>query len=797
MKTAPMLLVLAFLAAHPVMAATPPAGFVDATLFSASVPTGLAYEPGSGNAFVLEKGSSGSARVLRRALAGGSVTTALTLTCVDSLGERGLLGIAFDPDYLQGASTRWVYLYYTRQSPATGACSIPASVGSRNRVVRFKEAGGVLSSEELLLEGPILTSATNHNGGTLRFAPDETLFASMGDNDTDSEANPLSRDLSDLRGKLLRIARNGSVPNDNPFVGQAGARGEIWAWGLRNPFRFSIDSSTGTPWIGDVGENRYEEIDRGVKGADYGYPCFEGFVAFRTCTPLNPTFPAFVYGQTVGVAPFSGYTVIGGPVYRNGNFPASYQGRLFFADYGEHWIRSAAITGGLLTDVQLFSADAGWVVDIVQAPNGCLGWVDISAGSIHETCYTAGANRAPVAIATAAPLSGPAPLDVQLTGSGSTDADGDVLQYSWAFGDGGSATSADPTHSYAAGVYSAVLTVNDQKGAANSIAVSAPILIVAGNSAPAVSIDQPGTGIHYDAGDTIAYAGSADDPEDGTIPASRLSWTVVFHHDTHTHPFLGPINGVSSGSFTIPTSGEDATDVWFRIRLTATDSGAPLGSAARLSSSTYVDVLPNVATITLDARPSGQGLKVSFSGSQATAPASFDSVVNFPRGIAAPSPQVANGRTWTFQHWNDAAANTRTIATPPSDTTYTATFRCTSGCAGLADQDGDGFARVADDDCNDLDATVFPGAPELCDGKDNDCNQDVDDATCSAFGGDDGAMNGIDLALLGRFFGLCSGSPASQPWADADLTKDGCLDGNDLAVMAAVWGCSGATPVCD
>jgi hypothetical protein len=236
-----------------------------------------------------------------------------------------------------------------------------------------------------------LSSATNHNGGTLRFAPDKTLYASMGDNDTDGDALPKSRDMSDLRGKLLRITRDGIPPPNNPFVNQAGTRGEIWAWGLRNPFRFSIDPSNGTPWIADVGENRWEEIDRGLAGADYGYPCFEGDAPFRSCNPapLNPVFPAFVYGHTAGTVPFSGATVIGGPVYRNGNFPASYEGRLFFGDYVAHWMRSAAIDpGGSLSDVQLFIPDAGSVVDIVQGPNGCLGWVDIAAGAIHETCHT-------------------------------------------------------------------------------------------------------------------------------------------------------------------------------------------------------------------------------------------------------------------------------------------------------------------------------------------------------------------------------------------------------------------------
>jgi glucose/arabinose dehydrogenase len=504
-KKLPVLVVLSLFAVRPGSAATPPSGFADTELFSATQPTALAYEPGSGNAFVLEQGDgSGGARVRRRALVGGAVTTALSLTCVDANGERGLLGIAFDPDYLQGAASRWVYLYYTRLSPSSGTCSIPGSVGSRNRVVRFKEAGGVLSGEELLLEGPVL-GATNHNGGTLRFAPDKTLFVSMGDNGTGFDANPLARDLTDLRGKILRIQRTGSVPSDNPFVGQPPKRPEIWAWGLRNPFRFSIDASTGTPWIGDVGEGSWEEIDRGVKGADYGWPCFEGNESRVGCTPAAPTAPALVYGHcSVQSQPFCGSTVIGGPVYHSGNFPSSYEGRIFFGDYISDWIRSAKIdASGTLSDVQLFMPDASSVVDIVQAPNGCLGWVSIGDGAVHETCHT-------------------------------------------------------------------------------------------------------------------------------------------------------------------------------------------------------------------------------------------------------------------------------------------------------SDQDGDGFLSVADGgtDCNDLDAAVYPGAPELCDGKDNDCNVNVDEATCAAFGGSDGRMDGRDLALLGRFFGRCSDTPGSQPWAAVEFTKDGCLDGKDLAVMAAVWGCSGAAPLC-
>jgi glucose/arabinose dehydrogenase len=388
---------IALIASFPVLGATPPFGFVDSLLVDstsatgASTPTGIAYEPGSEDLWVLEKGDGagqGQARVRVRSSSTGAVGTALTLTCVDSVGERGLLGIAFDPDYLAPGSDRFVYLYYTRVHDS-GSCSTGQTPGRRNRVSRFEESGNQLTNEEVILEGPVLTSATNHNGGTVRFAPDETLFVSMGDNDTDADPNPRSRDLNDLRGKILRINRDGSIPADNPFVGQTGVREEIWAWGLRNPFRFDIDPQTSDVYIADVGEGSFEEIDLGESGADYGYPCFEGFAPFRTCTPPpngSDTPPIFVYGHGNETPPVSGGSVTGGPVYRASGFSDEYQGRYFFGDYVDGWIRTARLSGNALTDVRDFIMDATGVVDMAISPRGCLAWVSIGGLGVRETC---------------------------------------------------------------------------------------------------------------------------------------------------------------------------------------------------------------------------------------------------------------------------------------------------------------------------------------------------------------------------------------------------------------------------
>jgi glucose/arabinose dehydrogenase len=384
------------------LAGTPPPGFTEAVVVGGGAtgvvaPTALAYEPATGNLWIAEKGPGttlGDSRVRVWNAASGQVTTARTLTCVDSLGERGILGLAFHPDYLDGPSSRWVYVYYTRRIPSTGACSIPGLPdSSRNRVSRFRESAGSLSGEEVIYETPGLTSATNHNGGAIRFGLDARLYVAIGDNDTDANPAPLSRDLGDPRGKILRLSPDGAAPADNPFVGRAGALPEIWALGLRNPFRIAVDETTGLLVIADVGENTWEEIDLGSAGADYGYPCYEGSAAFRACNPAPPagsvTDPIFAYHHGGATPPVSGSSIIGGPVYRHVAFPADYAGAYFFADFGAGWIRRGRLTGdGRLENVQPFIPDAGQVVDLVVSPAGCLSYA-LYSGSVRNVCYAA------------------------------------------------------------------------------------------------------------------------------------------------------------------------------------------------------------------------------------------------------------------------------------------------------------------------------------------------------------------------------------------------------------------------
>jgi hypothetical protein len=238
---------------------------------------------------------------------------------------------------------------------------------------------------------------------------------------------------------------------------------------------------------------------------------------------------------------------------------------------------------GTLTDVTMFVPDATSVVDMAVSPAGCLTWVSIGGLGVREVCFAGGANEQPHALATANPRSGLAPLAVQFDGTGSSDPDQDLLSYNWAFGDSTMSAAAAPMKTYSTngtpgGPHRRRRDRDlerDRHGGGDPHRRREPL--------PDRGHHQPAPGAPLQRGRHDRLCGTATDPEDGTLPASGFSWKVVFHHAEHTHPFLGPIGGVKSGTFVVPTTGEDATNVFYRISLTATDSGAPLGATGTVA----------------------------------------------------------------------------------------------------------------------------------------------------------------------------------------------------------------------
>ena len=381
-------------------AATLPAGFSE-TLVASGLrkPTAMTFAP-DGRLFICEQ--EGTLRVVKN---GALLATPFLTVAVNASGERGLLGVAFDPNF---ASNRYVYVYYTATSPTV-----------HNRVSRFIANGDVAQagSEVPLLDLETL-SATNHNGGAIHFGPDGKLYVAVGDNANRENAQVLTNRL----GKILRINADGSIPSNNPFFTTAtGVNRSIWALGLRNPYTFATQPVTGRLLINDVGESTWEEVNEGVAGANYGWPATEGATtdpAFRT--------PIYAYDHGSGCA-------ISGAAFHNllnSPFPPEYWGAFFFADFCGGWIRAIAPNSGTMT---AFASGISKPVDLATASDGSLYYLARGAGTDTGVVYRVSyAVTSPSLRLTANGVDGPLylgdndPLQVLLTfnaGSATVDVD--------------------------------------------------------------------------------------------------------------------------------------------------------------------------------------------------------------------------------------------------------------------------------------------------------------------------------------------------------------------------------------
>jgi len=663
-----------------------PAGFADTLVASVPGPTGLAFTP-DGRLLITRQ-----AGVLRVHDGSLLATPALTIPtaqiCTNS--ERGLLGVAVDPEF---TANHFIYLYYT----------VNGANGCKNRVSRFVlgDDSLVSPSSETVLVDNIHSTAGNHNAGDVHFGRDGYLYVSVGDGGCDyagggcAGSNDAARDRHVLLGKILRITRDGEIPPSNPFTGPDTARcnvtgstsagdtcQETYAWGLRNPFRIAFDpNAPGTRFfINDVGQGNREEIDLGQAGADYGWNCREGTRTNNTSGPCNPTPPGMVgpifeyLRSTVPGTTASGCaSITGGAFVPNGVWPPAYDGTYLFADYVCGWIFRLTESGGTWSAAD-FATNLGGssATSLGFGPFGngqALYYTTYEAGGqVRRISYSAGgANNAPVAVAAATPLSGPVPLTIDFDGSGSGDPDaGDTLTWFWDFGDGSPVVpSASPlaSHTYTSpGTFTVTLRVRDDE-----LAFSPPatLTVQPGNEPPAPVILAPAEGELFTVGQAFSLTGTATDPEDGTLPDGALSWTVILHHDEHTHPFLGPVAG-NAVALTAPAP-EDllaAETSYLEIRLTATDSGG-------ISETVVRDLRPRHVRLSFATSP--PGLQLTIGGSAFTAPFDLTSWPDYVIAVDAPA-QESGEETWVFSSWSDGGTGSHAITTPASDASYTATF---------------------------------------------------------------------------------------------------------------------------
>jgi glucose/arabinose dehydrogenase len=304
-----------------------------------SSPVDLQVPPGErGRLFVVEQG--GRIRIVRN----GALVAAPFLDVsgrISAGGERGLLGLAFHPQY---ASNGRFFVNYTDRNGDTQIAEFRAPTPSADTA----DAGS--ERQVLFVRQPF----ANHNGGGLAFGPDGLLYIGLGDGGSGGDPQGNGQSLSTLLGKMLRIDVNqGSpygIPADNPFASRTGAR-EVWQYGLRNPWRFSFDRGTGDLYIGDVGQGDREEIDVGIAsrrgGENWGWNTMEGTRCFRPASGCNTgglSLPVAEYDHSGGAC-----SVTGGIVYRGCRLPG-YAGTYFYADYCAGFVRSFRLQNGAATD---------------------------------------------------------------------------------------------------------------------------------------------------------------------------------------------------------------------------------------------------------------------------------------------------------------------------------------------------------------------------------------------------------------------------------------------------------------
>jgi glucose/arabinose dehydrogenase len=349
----------------PASATTLPRGFTQTRVASGFArPEAMALAP-DGRVFISLQG--GAIRIVKK---GRLLATPFLKLDVDSHGDRGVIGMAFDAHF---ATDHYVYVYYTATSPTI-----------HNRVSRFTADGDVAvdGSEHVLFNVDPLGPSGLHNGGSLQFRGGGKLYISTGDNVQLSAA----RSMNSTLGKILRINRNGTIPVGNPFYDTARGRNRaIWALGLRNPFTTALQRGRGPYFINDVGASTWEEINRGKAGADYGWPIAEGVAN-------DPRFVDPIYAYPHGTTGTTGCAIAGGAFYNppKVRFPKSYVGTYFYADHCSAWIR---VLDPVTQTSSSFVTAADGPINVQTAPNGSLyylGRTDATGvGSLYRIRYSA------------------------------------------------------------------------------------------------------------------------------------------------------------------------------------------------------------------------------------------------------------------------------------------------------------------------------------------------------------------------------------------------------------------------
>lgn len=547
------------------------------------------------------------------------------------------------------------------------------------------------------IEDCIPADSLSHTAGTLLFGADGALYASFGDGSNYDYPSTLAfraQSADAMSGRVVRVDPNtGQGLPGNPFYDDnnpGSNRSRLWSLGFRNPFRITINPSNGEVFAGDVGTSYYEEINQG-KGGNFGWPCYEGGfidraqqegqatinerqVGFKKA-PTTLDFCNAIYAQGAAIvkAPLFTYrhpydatgkdlgsSVTGIAFYTGVGYPQKYRGALFYADYARKFLRYLTFDERGVPTTHDFAKEVGTnygAIQLIIGPDTNLYavFLDLKTRTSEIRRFRAieGLNNPPSVKIAATPTAGNIPLVVEFSSTGTGDVDGQGLEYSWNFGDGGTSTEANPTHVFTkVGTYEVSLTAKETTEPFASS--TRKLTIRTGVTPPIAFIDEPSTDLRYEIGKTVRFSGHTE-PSTGV----SMSWAVLQRHNQHEHLVTEVL--AQAGSF-VPEEHCDNCAYELCLMVTGTD---------QLIDQKCRDVLPLTTKYTFSSKPPGASITYVDEEREVLAPHVAEPIVGSRQTISA--APVSLGRS--FIKWSDGVKeSTRTFITGTTETNFEAVY---------------------------------------------------------------------------------------------------------------------------